>query len=51
MFAQERIKLGQNGLPNRCLGMGTDQIGHLVAKRWILKFNCRIVVHGGILLV
>jgi len=49
--AQKDLQLGHDGLMNGSLGMGTDQIGHLIAKGWIQEWNCRIVAHGGILLV
>src|SRR5690554_6339870 len=51
MPAQKGFQLSLDGLSDGSLGMGTDQIGHLVSKSWIQEWNCRIVAHGGILLV
>src|SRR5690625_6493132 len=51
MPAQKGFQLSLDGLSDGSLGMGTDQIGHLVSKSWLQEWNCRIVAHGGILLV
>ena len=50
VLAQKGLQLSQNGLPDRSLSVGTDQVSHLVTKGWIEEWNCRIVAHGGILL-
>jgi len=43
--------LSKYGLPDGGLGVGPDQVSHLIAEGWLKKGNGCIVTHGGILLV